>query len=213
MNDTRTHIVCIVDRSGSMQPIAADAIGGYNSFLDKQRQLPGEAVVTLVLFDHEYIRVCSAVPINKAPKLDNHSYIPRGTTALLDAIGRSIDDVHKAQQRPDAIAERVIVTILTDGLENASSDYTYEAISGRIAVLRGELNWEFVYLGANQDAIAVASKMSIPPGSSAAFMASKSGLASAYCIMDSQVSNFRMERSRKRNTPSHGKEAEEDGTD
>ncbi|MBE0644974.1 MAG: hypothetical protein IH600_12900, partial [Bacteroidetes bacterium] len=173
---SRTHIVCIVDRSGSMQPIAGDAIGGYNSFLESQRKLPGAAVVTLVLFDHEYERLCTALPIAQAPRLDHRSYVPRGTTALLDAIGRTIEDVQKEMTRKEAVDEKVIVAILTDGMENASTDYTFERIAERIAEMQQEHGWEFVYLGANQDAISVASKMSIPAASSASFDATGSGV-------------------------------------
>jgi hypothetical protein len=191
MNEIRTHIVCIVDRSGSMQPIAGDAIGGFNSFLESQQKLPGEAVVSLVLFDHEYRRVYSASPLAEAPRLDDHSYVPRGTTALLDAIGRTIDDVMQSENRPGAPEDHVIVAILTDGLENASADYTYEAISRRIDEMRHAHSWEFVYLGANQDAIAVAGKMNIPAAASAAFAASKKGVARAYSIMDDHVACYR----------------------
>ena len=191
MNEIRTHIVCIVDRSGSMQPIAADAIGGFNSFLERQRLLPGEAVVSLVLFDHEYRRVYSATPLAEAPRLDAHSYVPRGTTALLDAIGRTIDDVVQVEQLPETPKEHVIVVILTDGLENASADYTYEVISRRIDTMQRQHGWEFVYLGANQDAIAVAGKLNISADASAAFAANKQGVAHAYRIMHDRVAYSR----------------------
>ncbi len=204
MNEIRTHIVCIVDRSGSMQPIAGDAIGGFNSFLESQQKLPGEAVVSLVLFDHEYRRVYSASPLAKAPRLDAHNYVPRGTTALLDAIGRTIDDVVQSEQLPGALEERVIVAILTDGLENASADYTYEAISRRIDEMRHAHGWEFVYLGANQDAIAVAGRMSIPPGASALYAANPVGVAHAYNVMNDRVKSFRDTVGGRKRTKSGG---------
>ena len=203
-NAPLTHIVCIIDRSGSMQPIAADAIGGYNSFLENQRKLPGEAVVTLVLFDHEYQRICSARPIAEAPRLSRENYVPRGTTALLDAIGRTIDDIRNtktsaAKTRSNGRAHRsesakVIVVILTDGMENASTDYSHEAVAAGIKEMRLELGWEFVYLGANQDAISVAGKMNIPAPNSASFDADSAGMTQACRIMDERVMYSRRTR-------------------
>jgi hypothetical protein len=132
---------------------------------------------------------------------------------LLDAIGRSIDDVQKAQQCNGAAQERVIVSILTDGMENASTDFTHEVIADRIALMRAGQGWEFVYLGANQDAIAIASKMNIPARSSASFMANKAGMARAYCMMGNAVSNFRMDDMQKRDTDSHRAGADDTGSD
>ncbi|MBR9974980.1 MAG: VWA domain-containing protein [Bacteroidetes bacterium] len=183
----RTHILCIVDRSGSMQPIATDAMGGYNTFLESQRRLPGEAVMTLVLFDHEYQRVCTAAPLAEAPMLDAGNYVPRGTTALLDAIGRGIEEVRAAGARDGAPGERVIVAILTDGYENASTDYTQAMVAGRIDELQLKHDWEFVYLGANQDAIAVAAQMNISPERSASFAATPAGVQQAYHRMNDFV--------------------------
>ena len=196
--ESRTHIVCIVDRSGSMQPIAEDAIGGSNAFLESQRTLPGDAVVTLVLFDHEYFRLCRAVPIAQAPRLDHGNYYPRGTTALLDAIGRTLEDVEAAMAARNAEKEHVIVAILTDGLENSSTDYSAEAIAQRIDALRTEHGWEFIYLGANQDAISVAGRMNIPAASSANFAATSAGVHHAYAMMNTQVAFMRTEPDRSR---------------
>lgn len=187
----RTHILCIVDRSGSMQPIAGDAMGGYNTFLESQRRLPGEAVLSLVLFDHEYQRVCDAVPLAEAPLLDAGNYVPRGTTALLDAIGRGIEQLRAAGAREGAPRERVIVAILTDGYENASTDYTQAMVAGRIDEMRLKHDWEFIYLGANQDAIAVAAQMNIRADRSASFDATPAGVAQAYHRMNEFVAYSR----------------------
>ena len=183
----RTHILCIVDRSGSMQPIAGDAMGGYNTFIESQRRLPGEAVLSLVLFDHEYQRLCDAVPLAEAPMLDAGNYVPRGTTALLDAIGRGIEQLRAAGVRDGAPRERVIVAILTDGYENASTDYTQAMVAGRIDEMRLKHDWEFIYLGANQDAIAVAAQMNIRADRSASFDATPAGVAQAYHRMNEFV--------------------------
>lgn len=192
----RTHILCIVDRSGSMQPIARDATGGYNTFLESQRRLPGEAVLSLVLFDHEYLRVCDAVPLAEAPLLDAGNYVPRGTTALLDAIGRGIEQLRTAgardgAPRDGAPRERVIVAILTDGYENASTDYTQAMVAGRIDEMRLRHDWEFIYLGANQDAIAVATQMNIRADRSASFDATPAGVTHAYQRMNDFVAYSR----------------------
>ncbi len=186
-----THIVCIVDRSGSMQPIARDAIGGYNAFLESQKKQPGEAVVTLVLFDHEYFRLYTAVPIAQAPRLDPGNYVPRGTTALLDAMGRTIEDVHAAMTAAEGSGHKVIVAILTDGMENASTDFTLQGVAQRIHDMQLEHGWEFVYLGANQDAISVAGRMNIPSASSARFDATGTGVRDAYEVMGERVAFMR----------------------
>src|SRR5688500_6052362 len=157
-------IVCVIDRSGSMDAVVEDAIGGYNAFLKAQKALPTPAKWSLVLFDREYDLVEKGIPIASAEPLDKHRYVPRGTTALLDAIGRTIDDTGKAlaalpeAERPN----KVLVAILTDGLENASKDYTRERIAQMIEQQRNVYNWEFLFLAAGQDAISAAASMAIP---------------------------------------------------
>lgn len=189
MKNDLSEIVCIVDRSGSMQAIRSDAIGGFNSFLNSQQKLPGEARFTLVLFDHDYEVLHDCVPLPSVPPLDEDSYTPRGTTALLDAIGRTIDDVGKRLAKtPEADRPaNVIVAILTDGMENASSDYRQQHISEMIAHQQEVYDWEFLFLAANQDAIATASKMSIKAANAANFMATGAGIQSAYADLDRKV--------------------------
>jgi hypothetical protein len=188
-----TEIACVVDRSGSMQHIASDAIGGFNSFLKAQKEHPGEARLTLVLFDHEYQVLHTGVDIRLVPPLDTSTYVPRGTTALLDAIGRTIDDVGvrlggmPESERPD----KVIMAILTDGLENASKDYTYERVSEMIRHQSGKYNWEFVFLAANQDAMASAARISIAAQDAYSFAATGEGVQVAYATLSSEVSRRR----------------------
>lgn len=134
MDHSLTEIICVIDRSGSMGAIRSDAIGGFNTFLRDQQQESGTARMTLVLFDHEYEIRYDAVPLQEVEPLDTTTYVPRGTTALLDAVGRTIDDVGKRLADTDE-SERpaqVIIAILTDGLENASSDYSWERVSKMI---------------------------------------------------------------------------------
>lgn len=134
MNTNLTEIAFILDRSGSMESIAADAIGGFNAFLQSQQQQPGSANFTLVLFDNEYDLVADGQEINKIKLLNKHTYVPRGSTALLDAIGKTIDNlgkrlsVTKEEDRPG----KVIFAILTDGEENSSEFYTNDKISKMI---------------------------------------------------------------------------------
>ncbi len=163
MQTDLTEIAFVLDRSGSMNAIASDAIGGFNSFLVDQQAQPGQARLTLVLFDHEYLVLQQNVDIQAAPPLDRRSYVPRGSTALLDAVGRTIDDVG-ARLAATPEAERpakVIVAILTDGLENASRDYTYAKVSALIRRQQEKYSWDFLFLAANQDAIAAAGALSI----------------------------------------------------
>ena len=134
MKEGLTEIISIVDRSGSMQSILDDAIGGFNTFLAAQQRQPGEAKLSLILFDHEYQVVHQAVDIQQVEPLNQDTYVPRGSTALLDAVGKTIDAVG---ERLAATAEserpsQVIVSILTDGYENASQTYSKPKVAEMI---------------------------------------------------------------------------------
>ena len=127
-------IICILDRSGSMASVATDAIGGFNQFLKDQKELPGEASLTVVLFDNKYELLHENTPINDVPDLNFKTYVPRGMTALLDAIGKTIDETGKRLKNTpeDQRPEKVIVSILTDGFENASCKYDKSKIKEMI---------------------------------------------------------------------------------
>lgn len=193
MNHQLTEIACVIDRSGSMQSIADDAVGGFNAFLAAQKQDPSPARLSLVLFDHEYLVLHDGLPLADVPPLDRTSYVPRGMTALLDAIGRTIDDLGKRlAATPEADRPgKVLVAILTDGEENSSRTYALEQIRAMISHQQAKYAWEFVYLGANQDAIKTAAKMAISAQTSMDFSASTSGMASAYTRMSAEVSRAR----------------------
>ena len=196
MNEELAEIVCIVDRSGSMDAIRSDAIGGFNSFLEGQKQHPGQARFTLVLFDHEYLVVHDGVDIALVPPLDAATYVPRGTTALLDATGRTIDDVGKRlditpePERPGT----VIIAILTDGLENASMDYTWERVAAMIKHQQEAYSWQFLFLAANQDAIATAGNLSIDAQDAQAYQATPEGIHDVYAKLGQDVSARRGRR-------------------
>ena len=146
--------------------MAKEAIGGFNGFLESQQKLPGDARFTLVLFDHEYIVKYDERPIKDVPPLDEHTYVPRGTTALLDAIGRTIKTIgERLDKTPEPERTgKVIVAILNDGLENASQEFKPKQIRSMIEHQREKYAWEFIYLGANQDAIMVGETMGIASG-------------------------------------------------
>jgi hypothetical protein len=196
MRPDLTEIAFVLDRSGSMNPIADDAIGGFNTFLKDQQALSGEARLTLVLFDHEYLVAHNNVAIQHVPPLDSSTYVPRGMTALLDALGRTIDDAG-ARLAGTPEAERpakVIVAILTDGQENASRDYTFAKVAGMIKHQQEKYSWEFLFLAANQDAIAAAGALSIGPKDAIAFQATGEGVRNAHMLMSDRVAASRRSR-------------------
>lgn len=186
-------IVCILDRSGSMQSIATDAIGGFNTFIEEQKKVPGTASVSLVLFDNEYLNIYENKAINEVEKLTSDVFIPRGMTALLDAVGRTINSVGERlsntpeEDRP----EKVMVCILTDGLENASKEFTKDKIKEMITHQREKYNWQFAYLGANVDAFAEAGEMGISQVYTASFLASEEGTRNAYGTLNKMSSSYR----------------------
>jgi len=155
-------IVCIIDRSGSMGVIVDDAIGSFNAFLDGQKNEPGTAVLSMTLFDQEQLHPYSGVPVAHVPAFTRETYVPRGWTALFDAIGATLTAVGTrrasvpAQQR----SAGVVVAILTDGHENASVHYSREAIASMIAGRRAE-GWEFVFLAADHAAFDAARQLNI----------------------------------------------------
>ena len=152
----KTSVICILDRSGSMGHLVDDTIGGYNSFIEQQKDTEEEILVTLVLFNHEYKQVFWRVPIINVPKLTREVYTIGGATALNDAVGKAINQPNENLE--DGIKH--LVFIITDGYENSSKEYTTEMIK-RLVESRKEKGWEFVFLGANIDSFAVGSQYGI----------------------------------------------------
>jgi hypothetical protein len=183
-----SEILCIVDRSGSMQPLTADAIGGFNAFLETQKAAPGAARYTLLLFDHERLLVADRVPLDQAEPLTTATYVPRGTTALNDAVGFLLTDVAaKIGTAPAAEhPERVVVAILTDGMENASQEWTGPSVKALVEQ-RQAAGWEFVYLAAGLDAATEAGKMGIREADAFSFATTREGMAAAYQVMSAEV--------------------------
>ena len=181
-------IVCIVDRSGSMGEIRLDAIGGFNTFIEEQKKVEGEARVTLVLFNHEYILVYKQKPLAEVKPLTEATYVPSGTTALLDAIGRTLEGEVSLGCPDSAFGEKGIVVVLTDGMENASKDYT----RGRVKVIIEDYQikgWEVHYLAANQDAFAEAHRYGI--AKAANFAPDGAGVRGAYANFSSSSTDYR----------------------
>jgi hypothetical protein len=200
-DSTRTEIACILDRSGSMASIAPDAIGGFNTFLASQKAEPGDTRFTLILFDNEYLPVHRSARVANVAPLNATTFVPRGSTALLDAIGRTLDDLAAlvgalpAALRPD----KVIVAILTDGEENSSVHFTRPQIHRKITHFRELLGWEFVFLAANQDAFTAAEAIGIRKDDAAAFSATADGAAVAFSEMSSRVADKRRKAAGKNN--------------
>ena len=178
MKNHYSEIAFVLDRSGSMESCREATIGGFNSFLQEQQRTEGLARLTLILFNDEYLVPIDALPVPEILPLDNDSYVPRGSTALLDAMGRTIDELGARlaalpeQDRP----MQVIVAILTDGLENSSQNYTWQQIADAIKQQSEQYRWTFLFLGANQDAIATAAQMNITAANAAAYVADDAGL-------------------------------------
>lgn len=178
MNKNLFEITYILDRSGSMARMVEPAIAGFNQFLRDQREAEGDARLSLVLFDDQYEVPCVRLPLEEVRELDATTYIPRATTALLDAIGRAINEIDRnLKATPEAERPgKVMVAIFTDGLENASREFSLEQINDLVCEKRGKDNWEFLFLAANQDAIATASRMGIDPTMSGTVKFTKKGV-------------------------------------
>lgn len=175
---SHTFIAFILDRSGSMNVMREAAIAGFNEFLRDQQSAPGSARLSLVQFDDRYEVHADNLPISEVVELTASTYQPRGSTALLDAVGKTIDDTQArieelaAAQRP----EHVVFAIFTDGLENSSLNYTWQEISQRIRERREKDGWEFLFLAANQDAVATAAQMNIDRNSASCVAYSHLGM-------------------------------------
>jgi uncharacterized protein YegL len=188
-----SEIVCIIDRSGSMVKIRDDAIGGFNAFVADQQKHPGEATMTYVQFDDQYEVVFEGRPLMEVQSIDGTTYVPRGSTALYDAVGRTIVDVGARLERTaeDQRPEQVIVVILTDGHENASREMTREEIKQMITHQQDKYGWQFIYLAANQDAFAEAGMMGIPKINAQNFAATGAGIRNAYKNVTDTTTRFR----------------------
>ena len=176
MRKDLTDITLVVDRSGSMEAIRSDAEGGVNAFISDQAKEDGDCLLTLVQFDTEYDFVINGQPIRE---VENYRLVPRGATALLDAVGRAVNETaERIEKLPeDKRPGLVIFVVMTDGLENSSCEFTKQQIKQMIEQKQNNEQWEFTFLGANQDAFAEASAMGMARGGAANYRADKVGAA------------------------------------
>ena len=190
-NPNLTHLYFLLDRSGSMQTIVDDTVGGFDAFIAEQRKSPGECRVTLAQFDDHYEEVYADRPIADVPSLVLQ---PRGTTALLDSIGRLVIDAGKRlealpeDQRPGT----VVVGIMTDGMENASREWAHPQVKQLIEKQTRDYQWQFLYLGADQDAIEVG--MSIGVGAGHAVTYGRGKVKQAMAATAANVTRYREAR-------------------
>ena len=188
-----TELVFVLDRSGSMGGLESDTIGGFNSMIEKQKREPGEAFVTTVLFDDQYEMIHNRFKIEMIRPLTGHDYYARGCTALLDAVGKTIDLVGRTQKYlpEEERAEKVIFVITTDGLENSSREYSYKRLQEMIEHQKNTYNWEFMFLGANMDAVAEAKKFGIGSDRAVTFENDSHGVQLNYEVVGKTLATMR----------------------
>ena len=190
LNVPASQISIGLDRSGSMNQIRDDVVGGFNAFLAEQRELPEEARLSLFQFDDQYETVHEGLALADVPDMTHDCFQPRGSTALLDAIGRGIADTQRAIGT-ESTNPRVLFVIITDGQENASREFDHPTIMNLIRKLESEQNWRFVYIGADQDAIATAAAYGIRADSSLSWNATAQGSAQMMKQFSSSTARYR----------------------
>jgi Uncharacterized protein encoded in toxicity protection region of plasmid R478, contains von Willebrand factor (vWF) domain len=193
MKSNITELVFVLDRSGSMSGLESDTIGGYNAFLKKQKKVEGTAYVTTVLFDDEYELLHYRENIKEVKPVTEKEYYVRGCTALMDAIGKTIHKVSETQRNltKKSRADQVIFVITTDGLENASVEYSVGKVKNLIENYQKEYDWQFIFLGANIDAVDTASQMGIRKDRAVNFHADSKGLEVNYRTINEAVTSLR----------------------
>ena len=193
MKKNLTEMVFILDRSGSMGHLTDDTIGGFNSMIESQKNEPGEAYVTTVLFDDEYELLHDHVNIQDIKPITRNEYFARGWTALLDAVGKTINSVGNRlsntpeEERP----EKVIFVITTDGMENASREFAKSKVKEMIEHQQSKYSWVFMFLGANMDAVSEANSLGINTDFARTYTASDLGTKSVYATMDCAMASIR----------------------
>ena len=193
MKKNVTELVMILDRSGSMRGLESDTIGGYYGMLKKQRETEGEVLVSTVLFDNESKVLYDRVPLDQMPEMTEKEYYVRGCTALLDAVGSAIHhigNVHKYAREEDR-PEKTIFVITTDGMENASHTYSYARVKQMVERQKEKYGWEFLFLGANIDAIETAGRFGISADRAANYNSDHEGTTLQYEVMSDAVKAMR----------------------
>ena len=194
-----TEIVFILDRSGSMSGLESDTIGGYNSMIEKQKKEDGEALISTVLFDGQTDVLHDRVPLDKISPITEKEYYVRGSTALLDAVGGAIHhigNVHKYAREED-VPEKTLFIITTDGMENSSRQYSYDKVKKMIEKQKEKYHWEFIFLGANIDAVGVADRFGVDRQHAVRYECDSAGTALNFQVMNKMVSCARGAKSAK----------------
>ena len=188
-SNKKVEVVFIMDRSGSMGGLEADTIGGFNSMLARQKEESGDIIWSTVLFDHISEVIHDRVPVDKVKELDSDTYYVRGSTALLDAVGgaiRHIGNVHKYAREEDR-PDKTLFVITTDGMENSSVIFDYRRVRRMIEKQKERYGWEFIFLGANMDAVSVAGRIGIDASRSARFHNDGIGIAKNFSAVAESV--------------------------
>ncbi len=188
-----TELVFILDRSGSMSGLESDTIGGYNALLQKQKKESGEALITTVLFDDRYELLHDRINLRGIELITDKEYFVRGSTALLDAVGKTINKIINVQKHTLEAerAEHVMFVITTDGMENASREFSYKKLSQMIEHQKNKYGWEFIFLGANIDAVATAKRFGISKDRATNYNADSEGTLLNYEVISETVSCMR----------------------
>lgn len=200
MKNDYTHLAVILDRTGSMEAIRDDTIGGFNAFLKQQQAEPGMATLTLVQFDSQdpYEVLHRFKPLGDVPELTRETFVPRASTPLLDAVGRGITDLEHSlsELAEDARPARVVMVIITDGQENASREFRKDQIEQMIREKQAKLDWQFVFLSADLAAIGDATATGFQPAQSLAFDRTAQGNAAAWSSTSDRIADYRAARSK-----------------
>lgn len=188
-----TELVFILDKSGSMGGLETDTIGGYNSMLAKQQEVEGRCLITTVLFDNNYELLHDRINIKAISPITEKEYNVGGSTALLDAIGRTIHKIGSVQKHTakDYRAEKVMFVIITDGEENSSREYSADIIKKMIERQKTRYGWEFIFLGANIDAVGTAGRFGISADRAQNYHADSEGVELNFRVMSDAVATFR----------------------
>ena len=193
MKNNLTELVFILDRSGSMSGLEGDTIGGFNSLIEKQRKQEGECYVSVVLFDNESEVLYDRVKLGDVRDMTADDYTVRGCTALIDAIGGAIHhigNIHK-YARPEDVPEHTVFVIMTDGMENASHRYSSDKVKKMIQHEKEKYGWEFLFIGANIDAVETAGRFGIDAGHAANYHADSKGTSVVYEAVCASIGRFR----------------------
>ncbi len=188
-----TEVVFILDRSGSMSGLETDTIGGFNAMIGKQQKEDGEAYISTILFDDETEVLYDRVPVGKIEPMNDRQYFVRGCTALLDALGGAVHhiaNVHRYAREEDR-PEKTIFIITTDGMENASHHYTYGKVKEMVEKQKNEFGWEFLFLGANMDAISVAGRFGIEASHAINYECDSAGTKTNFRALSNTISAMR----------------------